>query len=61
MQGKATVIGTREACRRAFRQIQRRKTVCIVSQTTFNYNKFQEIVEIMSEKGYDITCFRYDL
>ena len=30
------------------------KKVCIVSQTTFNYNKFQELVEIISEKGYDI-------
>ena len=28
--------------------------ICIVSQTTFNYNKFQELVEIISEKGYDI-------
>ncbi len=28
--------------------------VCIVSQTTFNYNKFQELVEIINEKGYDI-------
>ncbi|MCU6761339.1 4-hydroxy-3-methylbut-2-enyl diphosphate reductase [uncultured Roseburia sp.] len=27
--------------------------VCIVSQTTFNYNKFQDLVEIISEKGYD--------
>ena len=30
------------------------KKVCIVSQTTFNYNKFQELVEIVNEKGYDI-------
>ncbi len=30
------------------------KKVCIVSQTTFNYNKFQDIVEIISQKGYDI-------
>lgn len=30
------------------------KRVCIVSQTTFNYNKFQELVEIINEKGYDI-------
>ena len=30
------------------------KRVCIVSQTTFNYNKFQELVEIISKKGYDI-------
>ncbi len=28
--------------------------LCIVSQTTFNYNKFQYLVEIMSKKGYDI-------
>lgn len=28
--------------------------VCIVSQTTFNYNKFQDLVEIISKKGYDI-------
>ncbi len=28
--------------------------VCIVSQTTFNYNKFQELVEIFLKKGYDI-------
>jgi 4-hydroxy-3-methylbut-2-en-1-yl diphosphate reductase len=28
--------------------------VCIVSQTTFNYKKFQELVEIISKKGYDI-------
>ena len=30
------------------------KSVCIVSQTTFNYKKFQELVEIISKKGYDI-------
>ena len=30
------------------------KKVCIVSQTTFNYNKFQELVEIINKKGYDI-------
>ncbi len=28
--------------------------LCIVSQTTFNYNKFQDLVEKFSEKGYDI-------
>ena len=26
---------------------------CIVSQTTFNYNKFQSIVEIFQKKGYN--------
>ncbi|MGN0377445.1 MAG: 4-hydroxy-3-methylbut-2-enyl diphosphate reductase [Suilimivivens sp.] len=28
--------------------------ICIVSQTTFNYNKFKDLVEIISKKGYDI-------
>ena len=28
-----------------------------MSQTTFNYNKFQDLVEIISEKGYDINVF----
>ncbi len=28
--------------------------VCIVSQTTFNYKKFQELVEIILKKGYDV-------
>ena len=27
--------------------------ICIVSQTTFNYNKFQHIVEIFQKKGYN--------
>ena len=31
-----------------------KQKVCIVSQTTFNYNKFKELVEIMCKKGYDI-------
>ena len=30
------------------------RKICIVSQTTFNYEKFQEIVEIINKKGYDI-------
>jgi len=28
--------------------------LCIVSQTTFNYKKFQDLVEIFQKKGYDI-------
>ena len=31
------------------------KKVCIVSQTTFNYNKFKDLVEIVSKKGYNIS------
>ena len=30
--------------------------ISIVSQTTFNLKKFQEIVEIFDKKGYDIKC-----
>lgn len=30
------------------------RPICIVSQTTFNYNKFQELVEIFTKKGYHI-------
>lgn len=28
--------------------------LCIVAQTTFNYKNFQELVEIIAKKGYDI-------
>ncbi|MDO4463265.1 MAG: 4-hydroxy-3-methylbut-2-enyl diphosphate reductase [Bacillota bacterium] len=28
--------------------------LCIVSQTTFNYNKFQELVEIFRKRGYNV-------
>lgn len=46
------VIGTREEAEKY--DASHGKKVCIVSQTTFNYNKFQELVEIIKEKGYDI-------
>ena len=29
------------------------KKVCVVAQTTFNYNKFHNIVEILEKKGYN--------
>ena len=35
--------------------VNENEKVCIVSQTTFNYNKFQELVEIISEKSYDVS------
>lgn len=31
-----------------------RQKICVVSQTTFNYNKFKDLVEIISKKRYDI-------
>ena len=30
------------------------KKLCIVAQTTFNYNKFKDLVEILEKKSYDI-------
>ena len=50
--GKVTVIETFDEAR-AF-TAERDEQLCIVSQTTFNYNKFQDLVEIISEKGYDV-------
>ena len=50
---QTTVIGNREDAEKF--SLFSEKKVCIVSQTTFNYNKFQELVEIMTKKGYDIT------
>jgi len=29
------------------------REICVVSQTTFNYNKFQELVEILKRAGYN--------
>ncbi len=28
--------------------------ICVVSQTTFNYNKFKDLVEIIKKKSYDV-------
>ena len=50
--GPVVVIKDEEEAKK-FSADQNRK-ICIVSQTTFNYKKFQDIVEIISEKGYDI-------
>lgn len=35
-------------------ELQADKKVCIVAQTTFNYKKFQELVEIIQKKGYNV-------
>ena len=50
---QVTVIQTPEDAER-FELPEKEQKVCIVAQTTFNYNKFQELVEIIKEKGYDI-------
>ncbi len=49
---KTSVLQTREEAENFTLKIGEK--VCIVSQTTFNYNKFQELVEIIEKKGYDI-------
>ena len=36
-------------------QLPENEKLCIVSQTTFNYKKFQDIVEKISKTRYDIT------
>ena len=36
-------------------EFDRAKEVVVVSQTTFNYNKFQDLVEIISKKSYDVS------
>lgn len=48
-----SVISSEEDAR-AF-AVEEGTSVCVVSQTTFNYNKFQELVEIFQKKGYDIS------
>ena len=50
--GRATVIENADEAK-AFTADEKAQ-LCIVSQTTFNYNKFQDLVEIISEKGYDV-------
>ena len=35
--------------------IPKNEKICVVSQTTFNYNKFKELVEIISKKSYDVS------
>ena len=34
-------------------KLDKSKNVRVVSQTTFNYKKFQDLVEILNKKGYD--------
>jgi len=48
-----SVIQSTEEAER-FELENKTKKVCVVSQTTFNYNKFKDLVEIISKKRYDI-------
>ena len=52
-ENQVTVIKTEEEAE-AF-SLADNKDICIVSQTTFNYNKFKYLVEIISKKDYNIS------
>lgn len=47
-----TVIGDKEQAK-SFKA-EENTSYCLVSQTTFNHNKFKDLVEIIMKKGYDI-------
>ncbi len=47
----AYVVETAEQAK--FFRVPEGKQLCIVSQTTFNYKKFQDLVEILNKKRYD--------
>lgn len=52
-EGKGIVIETSEEAE-SFSLPNSAQKICIVAQTTFNYKKFQDLVEIIEKKGYDI-------
>ena len=49
-EGSYTVLKNREEAENFTPPAE--KDVCVVSQTTFNYNKFKELVEILCKKRY---------
>lgn len=51
-EGPSTVIETREEAEKFL--LEGHEKVCIVSQTTFNYNKFKELVEIIEKMEYNV-------
>ncbi|MBO4981613.1 MAG: 4-hydroxy-3-methylbut-2-enyl diphosphate reductase [Lachnospiraceae bacterium] len=51
--GPVTVLETYKEAEKF--EVKPEEELCIVSQTTFNYNKFQHIVEIFEKKGYNGT------
>lgn len=49
----ATVIESEEEAQNF--QTKENEKICLVSQTTFNYNKFKDLVEIFQKKGYNVS------
>ena len=52
-ENEVTIIRNEDEAK-AFEIENKNQKVCVVAQTTFNYNKFKDLVEIISEKRYDI-------
>ena len=53
VHGEVIVINKEEQIEKL--SLPEQTKACIVSQTTFNHNKFKYLVEIIRKKGYDIT------
>ena len=53
VNGEVIVINKEEQIEKL--SLPEQTKACIVSQTTFNYNEFKYLVEIIRKKGYDIT------
>lgn len=49
----AAIINTKEEAKKV--ELNLSKKICVVAQTTFNHNKFKELVEIIDEKGYNVS------
>ena len=52
-QTPATVIESEEEAVEF--KAEKNEKICMVAQTTFNYNKFKELVEIFQKKGYNVS------
>ena len=52
-QTPATVIESEEEALEF--KAENDEKICMVAQTTFNYNKFKELVEIFQKKGYNVS------
>ena len=50
---RVTVIRDIESAQSS--EFQKNEKICVVSQTTFNYNKFKDLVEIIKKKSYDVS------
>jgi len=50
---KTYIIGSPEEAEKF--TLQAGEELCVVSQTTFNYKKFQDVVEILEKKGYNVS------